>query len=80
VHERIGVGRVSFGSASFSRRSSRQAPRRYPFGAINDTAGRVTVVLDAVMMAHARLNFHPLVNTDDRHREPRSRRVPSAHR
>ena len=34
-----------------------------PFGALNDTAGRVTVVLDAAMMAHATLNFHPLVNT-----------------
>ena len=34
-----------------------------PFAAINDTAGRVTVVLDAAMMAHDLLNFHPLVNT-----------------
>jgi Ala-tRNA(Pro) deacylase len=34
-----------------------------PFAVINDTAGRVTVVLDAAMMAHDLLNFHPLVNT-----------------
>ena len=34
-----------------------------PFGAINDTQGRVTVVLDAAMMEHATLNYHPLVNT-----------------
>ena len=34
-----------------------------PFGAINDTRGRVTVVLDAAMMEHATLNYHPLVNT-----------------
>ena len=34
-----------------------------PFAAINDTTGRVTVVLDAAMMAHEVLNFHPLVNT-----------------
>ena len=34
-----------------------------PFGAINDATGRVTVVLDAEMMAHERVNFHPLVNT-----------------
>jgi len=34
-----------------------------PFAAINDTDGRVTVVLDAAMMAHDVLNFHPLVNT-----------------
>lgn len=34
-----------------------------PFGAINDREGRVTVVLDAAMMAHETLNYHPLVNT-----------------
>ena len=34
-----------------------------PFAAINDTAHRVTVVLDAAMMAHEVLNFHPLTNT-----------------
>lgn len=34
-----------------------------PFSLINDTAGRVTVVLDADMMAFERLNFHPLENT-----------------
>ena len=34
-----------------------------PFGAINDKAGRVSVVLDEAMMRHERLNFHPLVNT-----------------
>jgi len=34
-----------------------------PFGAINDKEARVTVVLDAAMMEHAMLNFHPLVNT-----------------
>ena len=34
-----------------------------PFAAINDQAGRVTVILDAAMMAHQVLNFHPLANT-----------------
>ena len=34
-----------------------------PFAAINDTGRRVTVVLDAAMMRHPTLNFHPLVNT-----------------
>jgi Ala-tRNA(Pro) deacylase len=34
-----------------------------PFGAINDVDTRVTVVLDAAMMEHALLNYHPLVNT-----------------
>jgi Ala-tRNA(Pro) deacylase len=34
-----------------------------PFSVINDKGLRVTVVLDAAMMAHALLNFHPLLNT-----------------
>lgn len=34
-----------------------------PFALINDKDRRVTVILDADMMAHERLNFHPLENT-----------------
>jgi Ala-tRNA(Pro) deacylase len=34
-----------------------------PFGAINDRESRVTVLLDAAMMEHETLNYHPLVNT-----------------
>jgi Ala-tRNA(Pro) deacylase len=34
-----------------------------PFALINDRARRVTVVLDADMMRHERLNCHPLENT-----------------
>jgi Ala-tRNA(Pro) deacylase len=34
-----------------------------PFAVINDKAGQVTVILDAAMMAHETLSFHPLVNT-----------------
>jgi len=34
-----------------------------PFGAINDTTQRVTVVLDTVLMEHAVINAHPLTNT-----------------
>ena len=34
-----------------------------PFALINDPARRVTVILDADMMRHERLNFHPLENT-----------------
>ena len=65
VHEKIGAqGRVSFGSAELLEEVWGVKPGAVtPFGAINDTAGRVTVVLDADMMRHARLNFHPLVNT-----------------
>jgi len=34
-----------------------------PFALINDKACRVTVILDADMMRHERLNYHPLENT-----------------
>jgi len=65
VHERIGAqGRVSFGSADLLEEVWGVRPGAVtPFGAINDVAGRVTLVLDADMMRHDRLNFHPLVNT-----------------
>ena len=65
VHERIGgQGRVSFGSADLLEEVWGVRPGAVtPFGAINDRHGRVRVVLDAAMMAHQRLNFHPLVNT-----------------
>jgi Ala-tRNA(Pro) deacylase len=65
VHERIGgQGRVSFGSAELLGEVWGVRPGAVtPFGAINDPGGRVTVVLDAGLMAHERLNFHPLVNT-----------------
>ena len=65
VHEKIGAnGRVSFGSADLLEEVWGVRPGAVtPFGAINDKAGRVTVVLDAGLMAQTRVNFHPLVNT-----------------
>ncbi len=65
VHEKIGAqGRVSFGSAELLAEVWGVKPGAVtPFGAINDRAGRVSVVLDEAMMRHERLNFHPLVNT-----------------
>ena len=65
VHEKIGgQGRVSFGSAELLEEVWGVKPGAVtPFGAINDSDGRVTVVLDAALMANQRVNFHPLVNT-----------------
>jgi Ala-tRNA(Pro) deacylase len=65
LHRRLGAsGRFSFGSAEQMRETLGVEPGAVtPFGILNDTQGRVTVVLDAAMMAHATLNFHPLVNT-----------------
>ena len=63
--DRLGAsGRFSFGSAELMRETLGVEPGSVtPFAAINDTARRVTVVLDTAMMAHATLNYHPLVNT-----------------
>jgi Ala-tRNA(Pro) deacylase len=65
LHRLLGAsGRFSFGSADLMRELIGVEPGSVtPFAAINDKAGRVTVVLDAAMMAHEVLNFHPLVNT-----------------
>ena len=65
LHRLLGAaGRFSFGSADLLQEVWGVAPGAVtPFGAINDPAGRVTVVLDAEMMRHDVLNYHPLVNT-----------------
>jgi len=64
IHPRIGSKRVSFGSAELLLQHLGVLPGSVtPFGAINDTAGAVSVILDAAMMRHAVLNFHPLINT-----------------
>lgn len=65
LHRLLGAsGRFSFGSADLLREVWGVAPGSVtPFGAINDTCHRVTVVLDAPMLEHALLNYHPLVNT-----------------
>src|SRR5689334_21022150 len=65
LHRRLGAsGRLSFGSAEqMLELLGVEAGSVTPFGVLNDAQGRVTVVLDAGMMAHATLNFHPLANT-----------------
>jgi Ala-tRNA(Pro) deacylase len=65
LHRRLGAsGRFSFGSAALLRESLGVEPGSVtPFAVINDKAGRISVVLDAAMMAHGLLNFHPLTNT-----------------
>ncbi|PWB63647.1 MAG: DNA-binding protein [Bradyrhizobiaceae bacterium] len=64
LHHRLGAGRFSFGSADLLRALLGVEPGAVtPFGVINDTERRVTVVLDAAMMEEAILNYHPLVNT-----------------
>ena len=65
LHRLLGAtGRFSFGSADAMRELLGVEPGSVtPFAAINDVAGKVAVVLDAAMLAHETLNYHPLVNT-----------------
>ena len=65
LHRLLGAtGRFSFAAAQLMREILGVEPGSVtPFAAMNDKASRVTVVLDAAMMANAVLNFHPLQNT-----------------
>jgi Ala-tRNA(Pro) deacylase len=64
LHRQLGAGRFSFAGAAMMRALIGVEPGAVtPFAAINDPAGRVSVVLDAAMMAEPILNYHPLVNT-----------------
>jgi Ala-tRNA(Pro) deacylase len=65
LHRVLGAsGRFSFGRAELMRETLGVEPGAVtPFGALNDTQGRVTVVLDATFMQHAIVNAHPLTNT-----------------
>src|SRR5215831_16698286 len=65
LHRRLGAaGRFSFGSAEALREVLGVAPGAVtPFAVMNDKDARVAVVLDAAMMAHQTLNYHPLDNT-----------------
>ena len=65
LHRRLGAaGRFSFGSADAMLETLGVLPGAVtPFGVINDTARRVTVILDAALMRHDTINAHPLTNT-----------------
>jgi Ala-tRNA(Pro) deacylase len=65
LHRRLGAsGRFSFGSADLLMETLGVVPGAVtPLAAINDSARRVTVVLDAALMEHAVINCHPLANT-----------------
>ena len=64
LHRLLGAsGRFSFGSADLLAEVWGVVPGAVtPFGAINDTGTRVTVVLDAAMMEHATLNYLSLIH------------------
>jgi Ala-tRNA(Pro) deacylase len=64
LHKTLGCDRLSFGRAELlAEVLGVPAGSVTPFALINDAARRVTVILDADMMRHERLNYHPLENT-----------------
>ncbi len=64
LHQTLGSGRLSFGSAALLQSVLGVPPGSVtPFAMINDAERRVTIVLDAELMRHDCLNFHPLENT-----------------
>ena len=64
LHKRLGADRLSFGRPELLMEVlGVPAGSVTPFALINDQARRVTVILDADMMRHERLNYHPLENT-----------------
>lgn len=63
LDRRIGSARLSFGRPELLWEVLGVRPGAVtPFSVLNDTGRRVTVVLERAMMAHAVLNYHPLVN------------------
>jgi Ala-tRNA(Pro) deacylase len=64
LHRQLGSDRLSFGKPQLLMEVlGVPAGSVTPFALINDRGGRVTVILDADMMRHERLNYHPLENT-----------------
>jgi Ala-tRNA(Pro) deacylase len=64
LSDRLGAPRFSFGSAELLYEVLGVRPGSVtPYAAINDTGGRVAVVLQQAMLAHNPLNYHPLENT-----------------
>ena len=63
LEKRIGAARLSFGKAELLDEALGITPGAVtPFALMNDTARRVTPVLDTDMMGHETINFHPLRN------------------
>ena len=62
--DRLGAPRFSFGSPERLYETLGVHPGSVtPFALMNDRARKVAVVLDARMLEHDPLNYHPLVNT-----------------
>ena len=64
LHTTIGAARLSFGAEALMVEALGVRPGSVtPFGLINDRDRRVSLVVDAALMACDPVNFHPLTNT-----------------
>jgi Ala-tRNA(Pro) deacylase len=64
LHKVLGCDRLSFGKPELLEEVLGVRPGSVtPFSLINDASGRANVILDAAMMEHELLNYHPLENT-----------------
>lgn len=64
LHTLINTKRLSFGSPDLMLETLGVVPGSVTaFALMNDTTGRVRFLLDAALMQHDVLNFHPLTNT-----------------
>jgi Ala-tRNA(Pro) deacylase len=62
--ERLGVGKLSFGSAERLMKYLGVLPGAVtPLSVINDTQGRVAICLDRTILQGGKIHCHPLVNT-----------------
>ncbi|MBI1399886.1 prolyl-tRNA synthetase associated domain-containing protein [Hyphomonas sp.] len=64
LHKLIGTARLSFGAPGLMTEVLGVVPGSVTaFALMNDKAGRVRFLVDAVLAAAEMVNFHPLVNT-----------------
>ena len=64
LKKRIGSAGLSFGRAEVLFEVLGVTPGSVtPFAVVNDTAGKVTVVLDRALAEASQVNVHPLINT-----------------
>jgi Ala-tRNA(Pro) deacylase len=63
LHRRIGARRLSFARPDLLMEVLGVPPGSVtPFALVNDAESRVTVLVDAALLEHELLNFHPLTN------------------
>lgn len=64
LHRLIGTKRLSFGAPELMEEVLGVTPGSVTaFALMNDRQGRVRFLVDAALMAHDPVNFHPLINT-----------------